>query len=74
MKKLSQTSRDSTSQNLGMWGAEGGGHLQYTIREGSMQLRVHDNCVFFPPVNILDGNHKVKQSRFLVSHQLLPQF
>ena len=40
---------------FGMWGAEGGGRLQYviSIQEGSMEIHMRENCVLFLPVNIL---------------------
>ena len=36
-----------------MWDAEGGGCLQYkNDSERNMELRMHENCTFFFPVNI----------------------
>jgi len=59
-EKLSQILRAYNSQmhwtillKFGMWGAEGGGRLHYKVQQGSMELRMRENCILVLPVNIL---------------------
>ena len=58
------------SLKFGMWTTDGGGHVHsknVSFCKGNMELRMHENCIFFLPVNTL-----TIACRLLEAHNTLP--